>query len=49
MSLINKINFQYKFRVLKELVDSKKYDEFFTELEKIKKIKITFQIYQRNS
>ena len=37
MSLINKINFQYKFRVLKELVDSKKYDEFFTELEKIKK------------
>ena len=37
MSLINKINFQYKFRVLKELVDSKKYDEFFTELDKIKK------------
>ena len=37
MSLINKINFQYKFRVLKELVDSKKYEEFFIELEKTKK------------
>jgi len=35
MSLINKINFQYKFRVLKELFDLKKYDEFFKELKKI--------------
>ena len=34
MSLINKINFQYKFRVLKELFDLKKYDEFFKELKK---------------
>ena len=37
MSLINKINFQYKYRVLKELFDSKKFDEFFKELEKTKK------------
>lgn len=37
MSLINKISFQYKYRVLKELADAKKYTEFFKELDKTKK------------
>ena len=37
MSLINKINFQYKFRVLKDLVDTKRYEDFFDELGKTKK------------
>lgn len=37
MSLINKINFQYKYRVLKDLVDTKRYEDFFDELGKTKK------------
>tara|TARA_Y100001935_G_C17284162_1_gene499319 strand:+ start:175 stop:1131 length:957 start_codon:yes stop_codon:yes gene_type:complete len=37
MSLINKINFQYKFRLLKDLVDTKRYEDFFDELGKTKK------------
>ena len=37
MSLINKINFQYKYRMIKYLVNKKRYEDFFDELGKTKK------------